>query len=365
MQGGHGGGHRAVSDVWQEGSLAEDTRRKKIISFGFIAAFILLFTVLVRGVLAPFILAAFLSYVLEPPVTFFHRRGMSRSGAIGFVYLIIFTSAVLLGLYFVPRFFEDLRELSMAIPKYIESIQHFSAKTHELSREFNVPEGFLQGVTNALAGLETQLVSAGERSVQVFFSSAGLVSYILLAPVIAYYILRDINKWRHKAVIRMSGYPIHYMDLVRDMDKVFAGFIRGQSLVALFVAVTVWIVSILLRLRYGAVLGVISGLGEFIPYFGPAIGNLPLLVVAFLKSPVTGLWALGLVGFIQWFDSSVVVPRVTGERIGLHPLWVIFAIFAGGEIFGFWGIFLAVPLAGILRVLFEFFQTILLGQASS
>ncbi len=320
--------------------------------------------VLLRKVLIPFILAAFLSYMLEPPVGFLHRRGMSRTGAIASVYLIIFTVALLLGVYFVPRFFNDLREISTEIPKYIEAIQQLSTRGYELGRQYNVPEGFVQGVANALARLETQLVSAGEGLVQAILSSASFVPYVLLAPVIAYYILRDINKWRHQAVIRMSGYPLHYMDLVRDIDRVFAGFIRGQSLVALFVTMMVWTASILLRLKYGAVLGVISGLGEFIPYFGPAIGSIPILVVAFLNSPVTGLWALALVGLIQWFDSSVLVPRVTGERIGLHPLWVIFAIFAGGELLGFWGVFLAVPLAGLFRVLLRFLRTAVAGRSA-
>ena len=92
-----------------------------------------MFLILVRGILAPFILAAFLSYVLEPPVSFFQRRGMSRSGAIGFVYLAIFTAVVLIGLYFVPRFFHDLGELSQAIPGYVDRVQEFSARTYRLS----------------------------------------------------------------------------------------------------------------------------------------------------------------------------------------------------------------------------------------
>ncbi len=330
-----------------------------IVLFALVAC---VFLILVRGILAPFILAAFVSYVLEPPVSFFQSRGMSRSGAIGLVYLIIFTVIILVGLYFVPRFFQDLRELSQAIPGYAKWIQEFSTETLRLSEEYNIPKGFAKGVTNALTGLEPRLVNAGEKSVQYLFSSATLASYLLLAPVIAFYVLKDINKWRHKAVISMAGYPLPYVDLVRDADRVFAGFIRGQSLVALFVTVTVWILSIALGLKYGAVLGVISGLGEFIPYFGPIMGNLPLLATAFLKSPVTGLWALVFVGVIQWFDSSIMVPRVTGARVGLHPLWVIFAIFAGGELFGFWGIFLAVPLAGIIRVLFGFLKTIAVGQ---
>jgi predicted PurR-regulated permease PerM len=353
-----------VSDVWSEDSLAERLKSRRAIFLALFALTICVFLIFVRGILAPFILAAFLSYVLEPPVSFFQRRGMSRSGAIGFVYLVIFTAVVLIGLYFVPRFFQDLGELSQAIPGYVKRVQEFSARTYRLSETYNIPKGFTKGVTNALTGLEAHLVNAGEKSVQYVFSSATLVSYLFLAPVIAFYILRDINKWRHKAVITMAGHPLPYVDFVRDVDRVFAGFIRGQSLVALFVATMVWMLSIVLGLKFGAVLGVISGLGEFIPYFGPAIGNLPLLVTAFLKSPVTGLWALALVAIIQWFDSSIMVPRVTGARVGLHPLWVIFAIFAGGELFGFWGIFLAVPLAGIIRVLFGFVKAVVAGQES-
>jgi len=329
----------------QEGSRAGSNRYRHIFRLGLGLASVLAL-VLLRKVLIPFILAAFLSYMLEPPVGFLNRRGMSRAGAIALVYLAIFTAAVLLGVYFIPRFFQDLREISMAIPKYAQALAQLSERAYQVGKEYNVPEGFVQGIAGALSRLETRLVGAGEGLVQAILSSVSLVPHILLAPVIAYYILRDINKWRHNTLLRMSRYPLHYMDLVRDIDRVFAGFIRGQSLVALFVTIMVWAASILLKLRYGAVLGVISGLGEFIPYFGPVIGSIPILVVAFLSSPITGLWALVLVGFIQWFDSTVLVPRVTGERVGLHPLWVIFAIFAGGELLGFWGIFLAVPLAG-------------------
>lgn len=342
----------------QEGSRAGSNRYRHIFRLGLGLASVLAL-VLLRKVLIPFILAAFLSYMLEPPVGFLNRRGMSRAGAIALVYLAIFTAAVLLGVYFIPRFFQDLREISMAIPKYAQALAQLSERAYQVGKEYNVPEGFVQGIAGALSRLETRLVGAGEELVQAILSSVSLVPHILLAPVIAYYILRDINKWRHNTLLRMSRYPLHYMDLVRDIDRVFAGFIRGQSLVALFVTIMVWAASILLKLRYGAVLGVISGLGEFIPYFGPVIGSIPILVVAFLSSPITGLWALVLVGFIQWFDSTVLVPRVTGERVGLHPLWVIFAIFAGGELLGFWGIFLAVPLAGIFRVFLRFLRTVL------
>ncbi len=279
---------------------------------------------------------------------------MSRSVAIYLVYFALFIFIVLTSLYFVPGFVKDLQDIAETMPGHLEIFQRFMTNIYGIGSQFKIPTSFLDGIASAISNLENQFIIYGEKSVEMVFLSAEVIWYLLLTPMITYYILRDINMWRHKITIKMAEYPLHYMNVIKDIDRVFAGFIRGQSLIALFVAIMVWLVTIALKLKYGAVLGVLSGLGEFIPYLGPAIGNIPLICVAFLKSPTTGFWALGLIAFIQWFDSSVMVPRVTGERVGLHPLWVIFAVLAGSQIFGRWGVFLAVPLAGIFRVLLKF-----------
>jgi len=214
-----------------------------------------------------------------------------------------------------------------------------------------------------LTEIESFLDRAAEKMVSYVFSSITLISYIVIAPIIAYYILKDINKWRQKSLVFFAKYPLPYMDLLRDIDHVLGGFVRGQSIVALFVMLMVWLASALLGLKYGAVFGVIGGLGEFVPYFGPIVAAIPLLTTAFLKSPTTGIWAVLLLVVIQWFDSNVLVPRVTGPRVGLHPIWIIFSLLAGEELLGIWGIFLAVPLAGIVKAFVKFASTVLSQNA--
>ncbi|QUL98082.1 MAG: AI-2E family transporter [Candidatus Fermentithermobacillus carboniphilus] len=307
-----------------------------------------------RGILAPFVIAAFLSYVLEPVVSTIHRWGIPRARAILFVYLLLFSAAFLLGVYFIPGFIRDVRELSAALPQYIESLERLSVRTREIANRYDLPPGLERGVLNALGRLDDSLDRAGEKLVSYVFSSLTILSYVVVAPIIAYYILRDINKWRQKSLVFFARHPLPYLDLFRDIDRVLGGFVRGQSIVALFVMLMVWVASVVLGLKYGAVLGVIGGLGEFIPYFGPIIAAVPMLTVAFLKSTVTGFWALGFILVIQWIDSNLIVPRVTGPRVGLHPLWIIFSLLAGGELLGFWGIFLAVPAAGIIKAVMKF-----------
>lgn len=312
-----------------------------------------------RRILAPFVMAAFISYVLEPVVSILQGYGVSRMRAILLVYVALLTGVLLLGIFFFPRFVTDLRDLSVAIPEYTEKVQGFFTKTHEIAQRYRLPPGLERGLVNSLTQLESFLDRAGEKMVSYVFSSLTLISYIIVAPIIAYYILRDINKWRQKSLVFFARYPLPYLDLLRDIDRVLSGFVRGQSIVALFVMLMVWLVSAVLGLKYGAIFGVIGGLGEFIPYFGPILAAIPLLTVAFLKSPTTGAWAVIFILLIQWFDSNLLVPRVTGPRVGLHPIWIIFSLLAGGELLGVWGIFLAVPAAGIIKAFIKFADTML------
>jgi predicted PurR-regulated permease PerM len=128
--------------------------------------------------------------------------------------------------------------------------------------------------------------------------------------------------------------------------------------VAAIVAVLVSGAAYVLGLRYGVVLGLVAGLGEFVPIFGPLFASIPVVLSGFMKSFSTGIWTLGVVAAIQWLDSNIIVPRVTGSRIGLHPLWILFSLMAGGRLLGFWGLFLGVPIAGVLAAFFRFLKAL-------
>jgi predicted PurR-regulated permease PerM len=293
------------------------------------------------------------------------RRRIARGRSILLVYAGLFLTAALFIVYFVPTFARDLRGLAGQIPRVIGMVQSYAASAREIVARYNLPPGLERGVVNSLLQVETVLSHLGDNLFSYFLSSATVLSYVVIAPVIAYHILRDINRWRQRALVAMARYPLPYVDLIRDIDHVLTGFVRGQSIVAAAVALMVWTTSAILGLKFGAALGLIAGLGEFVPFFGPIAAAIPVVVAGLMKSTATGLWTTGFVLVIQWVDANLIVPRVTGPRVGLHPLWIIFALLAGGKLLGFWGVLLAVPLAGVSGAILKFGKTMWMGQVGA
>ncbi len=310
----------------------------------------------VRAILPPFVIAGFLSFVLEPFVILFQGRGFTRSRSIIVVYAIVAIVFLTVVTTFIPRLVRDVRKLALEIPKLIAAVQRYAGQIQELASKYNLPPGVSRAAISTLRDLEGILDEFGDNILGYFATSAAFLSYLVISPVIAYYILRDLNRWRQRGLVFTARYPLPYVDLFRDMDRVVSGFVRGQSIVALTVFLMVWAASAVLGLGYGAVLGILSGLGEFIPFFGPFLGAMPFLLASLAKSPQTFFWGLAIILVIQWVDGNIIVPRVTGPRVGLHPLWIIFSLLAGAELFGFWGVVLAVPIAGVLGALVKFIR---------
>ena len=144
-------------------------------------------------------------------------------------------------------------------------VQAYAASAKEIVRRYNPPAGIERGAIESLLKAEEFLGNVGTKAFGFFLSSATVISYIVVAPVIAYYMLRDMNRWRQRALVAMSRYPLPYVDLVTDIDRVITGFVRGQSIVAASVAAMIWVASYALGLRYGAALGLIAGLENSCP----------------------------------------------------------------------------------------------------
>ncbi|MGI6667055.1 MAG: AI-2E family transporter [Bacillota bacterium] len=322
-----------------------------------------LFLYSVRSVLPPFIMAAFLSYFLEPAVNAIQRRGIPRSRSILLVYLLLAGVLCVLVVYFIPAFVREIQGLAGQIPRAIGLVQAYAASAKEIITRYNLPAGIERGAINSLLRAEEFLGNLGNNAFAYFLSSATAISYLVVAPIIAYYMLRDLNHWRRRALVAMARYPLPYVDLVHEVDRVIAGFVRGQTIVASLVALLVSVASYVLGLKYGAVLGLVAGLGEFVPFFGPLFASIPFVLSGLMKSLSTGVWALSIVLVIQWFDSNIIVPRVTGSYVGLHPLWIVFSLMAGGRLLGFWGLFLGVPIAGVLAALLRFARALYTRQA--
>ncbi len=308
---------------------------------------------LLGPILTPFLAGALLAYIFDPLVDRLETRGLSRT--VGTVIVIILAGLALLGLLLValPLFQGQFAELAQRVPAGFDLLQTrflpWLAQTFGINIDFN------------LAALKTWLTEkAAERgtawlpSLQTgALAIVGVLVNLLLIPVVMFYLLRD---WDVMVARVASLAPRRWLGTVtriaRDMDAVVGEFLRGQMAVmatlSLYYALALWATG----LDYALPIGILTGLLSFVPFLGFGLGVILALLVAVLQfADWTGVaWVAGIYLAGQALESYVVTPRLVGERVGLHPVAVIFALAAFGQMFGFVGVLLAVPLAAILLV---------------
>jgi predicted PurR-regulated permease PerM len=251
-------------------------------------------------------------------------------------------------------------ELAPQPPDYLERVRdrllpHLSEIASWASIELDLSaEGLLRRYWTQTMEI---LINATGGLLQSGIALLNLVSLLFVTPIVTFYMLRD---WDRMVGRIQASVPPDYLPTVqrlgREIDEVLAGFIRGQGLVCLFLALFYALGLWLVGLQYGLIIGLLTGFFSFIPYLGMAIGACVGLTVAAFQFQdligvglVAGVFALG-----QFIEGNLISPRVVGDRIHLHPVWIIFAVLAGTALFGFLGTLLAVPVAGVLGVLVRF-----------
>ncbi len=320
------------------------------------AAFLLLAIVAglwrVRAILPPFLLAAVLSYLLNPLVNVLVRKGFSRLSALTFIYLAVFMlGAVGVGLI-VPVVFSELNRLAEFLPGYFAELQAMSAAFQERYSQFQLPLAVRQSLDEAILTVQGQLIGLIASVAQGVLGIFTALFSLLLAPVLSFYLVKDLEQLRagmRRFLPRRDRAGT--LDLLGEIDGVISGFVRGQLIVAAVVGILVTIALAVLRIRFAVILGIFAGITEIIPYFGPLIGAIPAVAVAAATSPVEALKVLAAIFVIQQVESQILSPRIIGSHVGLHPLAVIFALLVGFELFGLVGMIAAVPAAAVLRVL--------------
>ncbi|GAB2181553.1 AI-2E family transporter [Denitratisoma sp. agr-D3] len=313
---------------------------------------------LLGPVLAPFLLAGILAYMLNPLVTRLCRRGLPPLAAILLVMTAALALPVLLALTLLPLVREETRQLMERLPDLLGLINDQVAPW--LKEKFGLrlklyltPTALRQllssnwdSVQGVLANLLDSAASGGQILLQ-------LVSTLLLMPVALFYLLRDwqglLDRLEHLIPRRWHARTVA---LARDVDSVLAQFLRGQLLVMALLALYYSTVLALAGVDFALPLGLLTGVLIFIPYLGFATGFLLALLVALLQfegwTPIVAMLAVYGVG--QLLEGFVLTPYLVGDRIGLHPLAVIFALLAFGQLFGFFGVLLALPASAALLV---------------
>ena len=307
-------------------------------------------------ILAPFLAAGIVAYIFDPLVSRLEAKGVSRAFGTVLAVLALILAVVLLLLIVLPLFYKEILQLGEQLPNFVEQLKTkvvpwVSAK---LGVEINLdPTSFRQFVTDNMAdasGIAKKVfASVGVGGLAV----VGFLINLVLIPVVLFYVLRD---WPIivAAVDRLIPRRIHgtVATVSREIDAVLSEFLRGQVSVMLIMSVFYVVCLWLVGLNFALPVGLITGLLVFVPYLGSGAGLVLGTIAAVMQFPsftgVAMVWAVFGVG--QLIEGFLVTPWLVGDRIGLHPVAVIFALLAFGQLFGFFGVLLALPVSAAMLV---------------
>jgi len=310
------------------------------------------FIYLVRGILLPFVLAFLVAYLLKPIISFLERRGITRLLAICVVYLSMLGLAAGLAFYGLPRLIAELNQLGEAIPSYTRQVQELNNTLQRRYSNFALPDSVRVVIDERIAFGEKGILKFVDKSVG---SLLGLFSHLfsfLLAPVLGFYILKDAEGISKKFEGSIpTRYRADVLALVRDVDQVVRSFIRGHLTVSFLVGVLTWLGMTLIGMPFALIIGIIAGISDLIPFFGPFIGAVPAVAIGLLQSWELAGYALLVIFVVQQLESNVISPKILGDSLGLHPLVIIFVLLAGGQLYGVVGMLVAVPLAASVKVI--------------
>lgn len=308
-----------------------------------------------RQVLLPFFLAILFAYLILPLVRFLQKRRLPLLLAVIIAYLILLVLLFLLFFFALPQFLSDAKSLLEGLPEFWQNLRAWWDALLGRLQSIELPQGVLEGLNTASSRLEEWIVRALEGMVNSIFSMFRYITSLVLAPILSYYLIRDRQQIQKTIVSWLP--PKHRSEILRiagDINHLIRQFLCGYLLVSLVVAVLSFIALELLGVPYALLLGIIMGLADLIPYFGPFFGAIPAVVLAYtVNFRLAVLTAITLV-IVQQLEGSVISPKIMGDRIGLHPLTIILSVLIGGYLFGIAGMIFAVPVTAALKLLFAF-----------
>jgi predicted PurR-regulated permease PerM len=338
-----------------------------------VGAFLLLVLLLwlFSGVLLPFAAAFALGYLLNPVVDRLERLGFNRLGATLLIMACFVLVFALISVLLGPVLWRQLVSFTEALPAYTVKLETLiSTEIARLARDYggvltekfgldNKGGGELASATNDLVSQAAQWAASFLKSLLTGGAALiSLMSLLVVTPVVVVYMLLD---W-HKMIATIDGLvPLRHREtaraLAREVDAALAGFLRGQSLVCLFLGAWYGIGLSLIGLNFGLLIGITAGILSFIPYVGSLTALVLSSTVAIVQDwPQRTLltMALGVVLIGQFLEGNILSPKLVGDSVGLHPVWLIFALLAFGSLFGFTGLITAVPFAAAAGVILRF-----------
>ncbi|PSH63561.1 AI-2E family transporter [Phyllobacterium sophorae] len=344
----------------QVSSLGASVRRQAVFWTGAMA-FLALFLYIFSSILLPFVAGLVLAYFLDPVADRLERLGLSRLLATIVILVLFIVTFALLLVILVPVLASQMSDFIARLPSYVARLQELIANPDSqwlkdfIGVDASVIRNSLDSLLQQGAGFLTTLLqsiwSSGKTLIDV-------VALFVVTPVVAFYMLLD---WDRMVAKIDNLVPREHVQTVRaiarDMNKAIAGFVRGQGTVCLLLGVIYAVGLTVVGLNFGLLIGLFAGLISFIPYVGSLIGLLLALGVGLVQFWPEWGHILGVAiafGIGQFIEGNILQPKLVGSSVGLHPVWLMFALFAFGSLMGFTGMLIAVPTAAAIGVLVRF-----------
>ncbi len=328
--------------------------------WGIAVAVFLLILWYLGDVMLPFLLGGAIAYFLDPAADRLEATGCSRAAATTIITAAAALAFVLMAFLVIPSMVGQALALIDAAPRLFAELRDaLTERFPSLMDEQSAPRRSLDNLGEAIRAGGGAFLSGVMQSALGFIN---VLALLVITPVVAFYLLLDWDRMvaRIDALLPRDHAPV-IRQLARDIDATLAAFVRGQGTVCLILGAFYAAALMLIGLSYGLVAGFIAGLLTFIPYVGALVGGALALGLALFQ--FWGEWwsiaaVAGVFAFGQMLEGNVLTPKLVGASIGLHPVWLIFALSAFGALFGFVGVLVAVPVAAALGVLARF----LVGQ---
>lgn len=329
----------------------------KLIFWGSLVIILGIFTYSVESILSPFIASIIIAYFLDPLTAKLEKFGIKRYFTVLIIVSIFILFMTFLLIKIAPPLFEQIQQFITNIPKYDNYV---STKIISFSNNFinQMDSNLSKEIEQQLSNLSTKFFDYLGIIIRGIFNSGiaviNILSLILFTPILVFYLLRDwpiIIKNFNQLLPINSKKLIH--NQLRQIDNVLSAYVRGQINICILLSIF-YIFSLgILGLNYYLLIGLLSGWLTIIPYLGFILGGSLCVIVALLQySDLNYVYiALAIFLFGHIIEAYILVPKLIGNKVGLHPVWVLFALMSGGVLFGFWGVFFAIPIAAIAAVL--------------
>lgn len=330
-----------------------NARVLKLVAVVFILCGVIWFIYAVRGTLTPFVISAVCAYVLSPWVGRLEARGIRRSVAVSalfLLFLVVFVGAIASA---VPRVVQEVSGFSDKLPEYMESIKA-SSRALALDIEKRYPVIKEKRVLEKLAEKAQRASEEMAGNLPAYLAEiASALTLFVLVPFITFFFVvegKAVMAWLFEIIPARQTETV--LSLFCEIDESLGSYIHGQVLESLCVGVLSITGLMIIGVDYAVIIGGVAGFANMIPYLGPFVGSVPAMMVGFIKyqSFAIVLKVAAVFAAVQFIDNNIIQPVIMSKGVNIHPLIVIFAVMAGAEVGGVLGMFLAVPVACIVKI---------------